>query len=103
MNVYMDHQNEPNLDWADKEVLIGDKVPELDEDDEPNSHISDIMTYEHEPDEEVHTFEKTLGDEFLNKLSGKPIPNTNEEVNDDDEANDEVDEAVFLVHDENQE
>ncbi|CAI9286220.1 unnamed protein product [Lactuca saligna] len=106
MNVYVDHQNEPILDGVDKEVLTGDEVSKLVEDDDTDSHISDIMEYEHELDEEVHTFDKTFDDEFLNKLCGKPIPNSDqEEVNDDDdddEVSDEDDEVVFPVFDENQ-
>ncbi|CAI9284309.1 unnamed protein product [Lactuca saligna] len=33
MNVYIDHQNEPILDWTDKEMLTGDVVYELVEND----------------------------------------------------------------------
>ena len=60
--------------------------------------MDDIIAYEHEVDEEVHTFNKNVGDDFLNKLSiiGK--------LSDDDEHNDgKDDKVVFLVHDENQE
>nr|KAJ0219410.1 hypothetical protein LSAT_V11C300125710 [Lactuca sativa] len=106
MNVYIDHQNESILQCADKEVLTGDEVSELVEDDDIDSHVSDIMECEHEPDEEVHTFDKIVYDGFLNKLCGKPIPNSNqEEVNDDDD-DDEVSgedyEFGFPVFDENQ-
>ncbi|CAH1412576.1 unnamed protein product [Lactuca virosa] len=101
-NVYIDYQNEPILNWADKEVLTGDEVSDLVEDDDTDSHISDIMECEHESDEEMHTFDKTIDDEFLNKLSGKPIPNSNEEEpNNDDEASDEDDEVMFHLCDEN--
>ncbi|CAI9297346.1 unnamed protein product [Lactuca saligna] len=79
MNVYIDHQNEPIVDWADKEMLTGDEVSDL-----------------------VYTFDKTVDDEFLNKC-GKPILNSNQEVNDDDDVSDEDDEVVFPVFDENQE
>ncbi|CAH1443988.1 unnamed protein product [Lactuca virosa] len=105
MNVYIDHQNEPILDWADKEMLTIDEVSDLVEDDDTDSHISDIMECEHEPDEQLHTFDKTVDDEFLNKLCGKPILNSNqEEVNDDDDdVSDEDDKVVFPVFDENQE
>ncbi|CAI9282607.1 unnamed protein product [Lactuca saligna] len=74
------------------------------EDIDTDSHISDIMECEHEPDEEVHTFDKIVDDEFFNKC-GKPIPNSNqEEINDDnDEVSDEDDDVVFPVFDENQE
>ncbi|CAI9289371.1 unnamed protein product [Lactuca saligna] len=80
MNVYIDH--------ADKELL------------------TDIRECEHEPDEEVHTFDKTDDDEFLNKLCSKPILNSNqEEVNDvdGDKDSDKDDEVVFPVFDEKQE
>ncbi|CAI9290054.1 unnamed protein product [Lactuca saligna] len=79
MNVYMDHQNEPIFDWADKDMLTGDGVYELVEDDDTYSHISAIIECENEPDEEVHTFDKTVDDEFLNKLCGKSILDSNQE------------------------
>ncbi|CAI9292210.1 unnamed protein product [Lactuca saligna] len=106
MNVYIDHENEPILDWADKELLTGDELSDVIEDDDTESQISDIRECEHEPDEEVHTFDKTDDDEFLNKLCGKPILNSNqEEVNDadNDEDSDKDDEVVFPVFDEKQE
>ncbi|CAI9300170.1 unnamed protein product [Lactuca saligna] len=106
MNVYIDNENEPILDWADKELLTGDKLSDVIEDDDTESQISDIRECEHEPDEEVHTFDKTYDDEFLNKLCGKPILNSNqEEVNDadDDEDRNKDDEVVFPVFDEKQE
>nr|KAJ0192152.1 hypothetical protein LSAT_V11C800392580 [Lactuca sativa] len=106
MNVYIDHENEPILDWADKELLTGDELSDVIEDDDTESQISDIRECEHEPDEEVHTFDKTDDYELLNKLCGKPILNSNqEEVNDvdDDEDSDKDDEVVFPVFDEKQE
>ncbi|CAI9277663.1 unnamed protein product [Lactuca saligna] len=107
MNVYIDHENEPILDWANKELLTGDELSDVIEDDDTESQISDIVECEHEPDEEVHIFDKTDDDdEFLNKLCGKPILNSNqEEVNDadDDEDRDKDDEVVFPVFDEKQE
>nr|KAJ0210911.1 hypothetical protein LSAT_V11C400194530 [Lactuca sativa] len=105
-NVYIDHQNEPILDRADKEMLTGDEVSEVIEDDDTESQFSDIMECDHEHDEEVHTFDKTVDDEFLNKLCGKLIRNSNQEkVNNDDDngVNDEDDEVVFPVFDEKQE
>nr|KAJ0193265.1 hypothetical protein LSAT_V11C800395310 [Lactuca sativa] len=41
---------------------------ELDEEDDKDSKLSETMEYEHECDEEVHTFDKTVGDPFLDKL-----------------------------------
>ncbi|CAI9271429.1 unnamed protein product [Lactuca saligna] len=62
-----------------------------------------IIECDHEPDKEVHTFDKTFDDEFLNKLCGKPILNSNQEEVNDDEVNDEDDGVVFTIFDENQE
>nr|KAJ0214450.1 hypothetical protein LSAT_V11C400213320 [Lactuca sativa] len=74
----------------------GDKE-EVDENDEDDK-LDDIMAYELEVDEEVHTLNKTVGDDFLNKISS--IGN----LNDDDEPNDREDDMdVFPVHDEKQE
>ncbi|CAH1425511.1 unnamed protein product [Lactuca virosa] len=97
MWIYIDHQNEPILDWADNEVLVDDisddNEYELDEEDDKDSKISDTMKYEHERDEEVYTLDKTVGDKFLNKLLGN--------ISDDDEANNGKDmEVVFPVRDE---
>nr|KAJ0191163.1 hypothetical protein LSAT_V11C800434850 [Lactuca sativa] len=74
-----------------------DHKEEKDDSDE-DDNLDDIIAYEHEVDEEVHTFNKTVGDDFLNELSviGK--------ISDDDEHNDgKDDKVVFPVHDENQE
>ncbi|CAI9277526.1 unnamed protein product [Lactuca saligna] len=91
------------VDCNMSESSNSDEVYDLVEDDDTDSHISDIMECEHVPNEEVHTFDKTIDDEFLNKFPGKTIPNSNEEeVNDDDEASNEDDEVVFPVFDENQ-
>ncbi|CAH1438388.1 unnamed protein product [Lactuca virosa] len=109
LDVYIDHQKEPILDWADNEVLsdgngydLDDKEEEGDKEEEDENeeydNLDDIMAYEHEVDEEVHTFNKTVGNDFLNKLSG--IGN----LSDDDEPNDGIDDKViFPVHDEKQE
>nr|KAJ0198545.1 hypothetical protein LSAT_V11C700346510 [Lactuca sativa] len=100
---------EPILDWADNEVLsdgnmydVDDKEEEDDKEEadynDEDDNLDDIMAYEHKVYEEVHTFNKTIGDDFLNKLSG--IGN----LSDDDEPNDgKDDKVVFLVHDEKQE
>ncbi|CAI9280684.1 unnamed protein product [Lactuca saligna] len=71
---------------------------EEEDDNDKDDNLDDIMTHEHEVDEEVHTFNKTIGDDFLNKLSviGK--------LSDDDKPNDgKDDKVVFPVHDEKQE
>ncbi|CAH1445355.1 unnamed protein product [Lactuca virosa] len=93
LDVYIDHQKEPILDWADNEVLSDGNGYDLDDneedddkeeegDNDEDDNLDDSMTYEHEVDEEVHTFNKTVGDDFLNKLSGIG------KLNDDDEPND---------------
>ncbi|CAI9261002.1 unnamed protein product [Lactuca saligna] len=103
LDVYIDQQNDPILDWAENEVLSDGNGYDSEEEDEnveeddseEDDNLDGIMAYEHEEDEEVHTFNKTVGDDFLNKLSGK--------LSDDDEPNDGKDEkVVFPVHDENQ-
>ncbi|CAI9284255.1 unnamed protein product [Lactuca saligna] len=102
LDVYIDHRNEPILDWADNEFLAGGKgyeSDELDEEDDKDSEVSMTMEYEHEwDDEEEHTFDKTVGDPFLDKLSGH--------VSDDDEEeakNGKLKDVVFPIHNENQE
>ena len=57
----------------------GYDLDKLDEEDDKDSEISDTTKYEHERDEQVYTFDKTVGDNFLNKLSG--------DRSDDDESN----------------
>ncbi|CAI9289592.1 unnamed protein product [Lactuca saligna] len=99
LDVYIDHRKEPILDWAGNEVLVYDMSDDnkygLDEEDDKDSKIYDTKKYEHEHDEEVYTFDKTVGDKFLNKLSG--------DLSDDDESNNgKYMEVVFHIHDENQ-
>ncbi|CAI9264623.1 unnamed protein product [Lactuca saligna] len=103
LDVNIDHQKELILDWADNEVLSDGNMYDLndkeeEDDKEQADDLDDIMAYENEVDEEVHTFNKTVGDDFLNELSG--IGN----LSDDDEPNDFIDDkVVFPVHDEKQE
>ncbi|CAH1426305.1 unnamed protein product [Lactuca virosa] len=51
LDVYIDHQNEPILDWADNEVLADDisddNEYDLDEEDDKDSEISNTTKYEH--------------------------------------------------------
>ncbi|CAI9288482.1 unnamed protein product [Lactuca saligna] len=103
LDVYIDQQNDPILDWVENEVLSDGNGYDSEEDDEnveeddseENDNLDGIMAYEHEDDEEVHTFNKTVGDNFLNKLSGK--------LSDDNEPNDgKYEKVVFPIHDENQ-
>nr|KAJ0190810.1 hypothetical protein LSAT_V11C800418130 [Lactuca sativa] len=99
LNVYIDHQNEPILDWTNNELLVdgkGYESNELDEEEYKNYELSKTMEYEHECDEEVHTFDKIVGYPFLDKLS-KHISD------DEEEANNGKDKDVFPIHNENQE
>ncbi|CAH1431159.1 unnamed protein product [Lactuca virosa] len=100
LDVYIDHRNQPILDWADNELLVdgkGYESDELDEEDDKDSELSKTMEYEHECDEEIRTFDKTVGDPFLDKLSGHIS-------DDEEEANNGKDkDVVFSVHNENQE
>nr|KAJ0186902.1 hypothetical protein LSAT_V11C900463080 [Lactuca sativa] len=102
LDVYIDHRNEPILDWADKEFLADGKGYEsdyMDEEDDKDSEVSMTMEYEHEwDDEEEHTFDKTVGDPFLDKLSGHISDDDEEEAN-----NGKLKDVVFPVHNENQE
>ncbi|CAH1422813.1 unnamed protein product [Lactuca virosa] len=102
LDVYIDHQNEPILDWADNELLADGKGYEsdyMDEEDDKDSEVSMTMEYEHEwDDEEEHTFDKTVGDPFLDKLLGHISDDDEEEAN-----NGKLKDVVFPVHNENQE
>ncbi|CAI9276308.1 unnamed protein product [Lactuca saligna] len=99
LDVYIDHRNEPILDWADNEFLEDGKGYELDEEDDKDSEVSMKMEYEHEwDDEDEHTFDKTVRDPFLDKLSGHISDDDEEEAN-----NGKLKDVVFPVHNENQE
>nr|KAJ0205445.1 hypothetical protein LSAT_V11C500234480 [Lactuca sativa] len=102
LDVYIDHRNEPILDWADNDFLAdgkGYELDELDEEDDKDSKVSMTMEYEHEwDDEDEHTFDKTVGDPFLDKLSGHISDDDEEEAN-----NGKLKDVVFPVHNENQE
>nr|KAJ0222335.1 hypothetical protein LSAT_V11C200051040 [Lactuca sativa] len=103
LDVYIDHQKQLILDWADNEVLSDGNMYDLDgneeeddkeeeDDNDEDDNLDDIMAYEHEVDEEVHTFNKTIGDDFLNKLLG--IGN----LSDDDEPNDGIDDKLCVTN-----
>ncbi|CAI9272588.1 unnamed protein product [Lactuca saligna] len=102
LDVYIDYRNEPILDWVDNEFLAdgkGYESDELDEEDDKDSEVSMTMEYEHEwDDEDEHTFDKTVRDPFLDKLSGHISDDDEEEAN-----NGKLKDVVFHVHNENQE
>ena len=76
----------------------GYELDEFDEDDDKDSELSETMEYEHECDEEVHTFDKTVGDPFLDKLLGHISDNDEEEA-----SNGKYKDVVFPSHNENEE
>ncbi|CAI9288541.1 unnamed protein product [Lactuca saligna] len=77
----------------------GYELDELDEEDDKDSEVSMTMEYEHEwDDEDEHTFDKTVRDPFLDKLSGHISDDDEEEAN-----NGKLKDVVFPVHNENQE
>ncbi|CAH1426069.1 unnamed protein product [Lactuca virosa] len=98
LDVCIDHQTEPILDWADNELLADGKGYEMDEEDDKDSELSETMEYERECDEEVHTFDKTVGDPFLGKLSRHISDEDEEEAN-----TGKYKDVVFHVHNKNQE
>ncbi|CAI9265482.1 unnamed protein product [Lactuca saligna] len=75
LDVYIDHRNEPILDWADNEFLEDGKGYELDEEDDKDSKRP-----------------------ILDKLSGHISDDDEEEAN-----NGKLKDVVFPVHNENQE
>ncbi|CAI9266213.1 unnamed protein product [Lactuca saligna] len=71
----------------------------LDEEDDKDSEVSMTMEYEHEwDDEDEHTFDKTVRDPFLDKLSGHISDDDEEEAN-----NGKLKDVVFPIDNENQE
>ncbi|CAH1447091.1 unnamed protein product [Lactuca virosa] len=99
MNVYIDHEKELVLDWADMKVVEDDEghYSEQDPDDDNDSQLSDDIPYEHETNYYIPSLDKTIGDEFLHRVSGI-CKDTNDEV----ETNNGDDKPVYLVHNENQ-
>ncbi|CAH1418020.1 unnamed protein product [Lactuca virosa] len=75
MNVFIDHKNEHILDWSDMEVVEDDKghYSEQDLDDDNDSQLSDDIPYEHEADDYIPSLYKTIGDEFLHRVSVEPV------------------------------
>ncbi|CAI9292365.1 unnamed protein product [Lactuca saligna] len=98
MNVYIDHENERVLDWADMEVVEDDEEHdfEQDPDDENDSQLSDDIPYEHEADDEIPFLEKTIGDEFLHQVLGI-CKDTNNEI----ETNNRDGKPVYPIDNEN--
>ncbi|CAI9282734.1 unnamed protein product [Lactuca saligna] len=98
MNVYIDHENEPVLDWADDEGHYSEE----DLDDDKDSQLSDDIPYEHEADDYIPSLDKTIGDEFLHRVSGMCKDINDEAETDEVETNNGDDKPVYPVHNENQ-
>ncbi|CAI9297880.1 unnamed protein product [Lactuca saligna] len=104
MNVYIDHENEPVLDWTDMEVVEDDEghYSEPDVDDDKESQLSDDIPYEHEADGYIPSLDKTVGDEFLHRVSGTSKDKNDELETDEVKTNNGDDKPVYPVHNENQ-
>ncbi|CAI9265262.1 unnamed protein product [Lactuca saligna] len=98
MNVYIDHENEPVLDWANMEVVEDDEghYYEKDPDDDNDSQLSDDILYEDEAEDYIPSLDKSIGDEFLHWVFGI-CKDTNDEV----ETNNGDEKPVYPVHNEN--
>ena len=73
VDLYIDHNGEPVLDWADDEAPEDNEDSDLewaedDDDDDKESQKSYEAPIEHEVDEEVPAFNNTTSDAFLRKL-----------------------------------
>nr|KAJ0202102.1 hypothetical protein LSAT_V11C600320660 [Lactuca sativa] len=99
-NVYYIRRIDSDADyWEFVEIVYSlESELDLDEEDDKDYELSERMEYEHECDEEVHTFDKTVRDPFLDKLSGHISDDDEEEAN-----NGKYKDVVFPVHNENQE
>nr|KAJ0184707.1 hypothetical protein LSAT_V11C900457790 [Lactuca sativa] len=104
MNMYIDHGNEPVLDWADMEIVEDDEghYSEEDPDDDKDSQLYDDIPYEHEADDYVPSLDKTIGDEFLHRVSGMCKDINDEAETDEVEIKNGDDKPVYPVHNENQ-
>ncbi|CAI9282040.1 unnamed protein product [Lactuca saligna] len=103
MNVYIDHENEHVLDWADMEVVKDDEgnYSEPDVDDDKESQLSDDIPYEHEADGYIPSLDKTVGDEFLRRVLGISKDKNDELETDEVETNNGDDKPAYPVHNEN--
>ncbi|KAL4566405.1 hypothetical protein LXL04_030520 [Taraxacum kok-saghyz] len=103
LDLYIDHNGEPVLDWADADAPEDDshlEWAEEDDDDDKESQKSYEAPMEHEVDEEVPTFNKTASDVFLRKLCAN-VSDDRDADNDDEDNNAADQPVVYPVHDEN--
>ncbi|CAH1449630.1 unnamed protein product [Lactuca virosa] len=99
MSVYINHENEPILDWVDMEVVEDDEGHDYEEekDGDNDSRLYDDMLYDYEADDKAPSLDMTVGDDVLHKVSGI-CRDTDDEV----DTNNGDEKPVFLVHNENQ-
>ncbi|CAI9268700.1 unnamed protein product [Lactuca saligna] len=103
MNVYIDQENKPILDWADLEVVEDDEehYSEEDPDDDNDSQLCDDISYKHEADDYIPSVDKTIGDEFLDRVPGMCKDINDEAGTDEVETKNGDEKPVYPVHNEN--
>ncbi|CAI9275188.1 unnamed protein product [Lactuca saligna] len=98
INVYIDHYNDSVLDWIEEEKEEKN-VDSESSDEDKDSVMSDALSVDHEPDEEVIPLTKS-DDPFLNYISVVP---RDEFVDEDDDSDNGTKEApIYPYHDSTQ-
>ncbi|CAI9287235.1 unnamed protein product [Lactuca saligna] len=98
INVYIDHYNDSVLDWIEEEKEeIG--VDSESSDEDKDSVMSDALSVDHEPDEEVIPLTKS-DDPFHNYISVVPRDDFVDE--DDDSDNGTKEALIYPFHDSTQ-
>ncbi|CAI9292179.1 unnamed protein product [Lactuca saligna] len=75
---------------------------EEDSDHDNDSQLSDVIPYEHEADDYIPCLDKTIGDEFLHRVSRMCKDINDEAETDEVETKIGDDKPVYPVHNENQ-
>ncbi|CAI9283211.1 unnamed protein product [Lactuca saligna] len=98
INVYIDHYNDSVLDWIEEEKEEK-SVDSESSDEDKDSVMSDALSVDHEPDEEVIPLTKS-DDPFLNYISVVPRDDFIDE--DDDSDNGTKEASIYPFHDSTQ-
>ncbi|CAI9284491.1 unnamed protein product [Lactuca saligna] len=98
INVYIDHYNDSVLDWIEEEKEEK-SVDSESSDEDKDSVMSDALSVDHEPDEEVIPLTKS-DDPFLNYISVVPRDDFVDE--DDDSDNGTKEAPIYPFHDSTQ-
>ncbi|CAI9281393.1 unnamed protein product [Lactuca saligna] len=109
-NVYYCTRNEPLAEGIRRitndadyfEFIETGYSDEADLDDDKDSQLSDDIPYEHEADDYIPSLDKTIGDEFLHRVSGMCKDINDEAETDEVETKNGDDKPVYPVHNENQ-